>query len=141
MRYISIFIALTALTISSCKKKDTSNNHFISAKIESFTFYASGNFLKVSKNVTAPTLVIEGLMTQGNTLKLNINSFTGVPGTYQLDGSDGTASYLPETPSIEVASVHGTYTISSVTPDITGTFNFTCTDSTVVIGAFSIAPL
>ena len=81
---------------------------------------------------------IEGTAGSGAMIKLWIKDFTGKLETYQLDSVQGTATYLPPTPSVEKPAARGMVHIISVTPRLTGIFFFKCIDSIEVIGSFDV---
>ncbi len=131
------------LTLNGCKKKENKTDPFVTATAGNFQFYSSGKMVTTSKDPagTYNSLNIEGLMPSGATIKLWIKNYSGRLESLSMDSTDASASYLPVTPSIEVRSVHGTLTVTSAEPMFSGTFTFTCTDSTVVTGNFSVNPL
>lgn len=140
MKNIFLLFILSILTITACKKKETPSTRYISAKIGTANFYTSGTLVTRQRNPTNPNLQFEGVMSTGATMKFWVNGFTDQLLTFPIDGISSGASYLGPTPSIELQAVHGNLVFLTVTPDITGTFEFTCSDSSVVVGEFNIAP-
>lgn len=142
MRYIiTITLSLLSLLVS-CKKKDDTIEPFVAAKAGNFNFFASGKMVTNTKTPSGAnqSTEIQGVMASGATVKIWMRNFEGRLETLPLDSTLASASYLAPTPSIEKISVHGTLTITSVTPAIRGKFTFTCIDSSVVTGDFGVNP-
>lgn len=140
-RRLSI-ILIGLVIVASCKKKEGPRTHYVSAKAGTFDFYASGSYIttKQDHSGTGATLSVNGIMPSGAAVALWIDPFTGKLDTLSLDGASAGASFLRPTPAIESPAVYGTLIITGVTPDVTGVFTFTCTDSTHVTGHFNVAP-
>lgn len=134
---------LLLLTFVACKKKNEGHSYYLTAKAGSYQFFSTGALLTTDKSVwtTAPVLEIAGTTGVQAALKLQLVGYTGALDTFQLDSMQSYATYLPPIPSVQVYAVHGTVIITESTPDVKGTFNFTCNDSTKVAGNFIIAPL
>lgn len=142
MRYTTIIALILTSLLTSCKKKDDKIEPFVTAKTGNFNFFASGKMVtntKIPSGVNQST-EIQGVMANGATVKIWMRNFEGRLETLPLDSTLASASYLAPTPSIEKISVHGTLTITSVTPAIRGRFVFTCIDSSVVTGDFGVNP-
>src|SRR5262245_34855362 len=107
MRHISLILIVlfSLLAHSSCKKVQP-RTHYVSAKIGSTIFYASGNFVTTHRAPTNPTLQVEGVMSNGSTIKLALNNYASKPQTFLLDGTNSNASYIPPTPGVETFAVH-----------------------------------
>jgi hypothetical protein len=129
------------LTVTACKKKEEIPDNYITASVGAFRFFASGSTVTTEKGLAgASSLEVMGVMSNGATLKIWIKNYSGTLVTLPLDSVSASASFLPVTPSVEMAAVHGTLTIKKVTPVLAGTFIFTCPDSSVVDGNFSVLP-
>jgi hypothetical protein len=142
MRYTTIITLSLISFLVSCKKKDEKIDPFVAAKTGNFNFFASGKMVtntKTPSGVNQSTEII-GVMASGATIKLWMRNFEGRLETMPLDSTLASASYLAPTPSVEKVSVHGSLTITSVTPAIRGRFTFTCIDSSVVTGDFGVNP-
>lgn len=141
-RRLYILPILLLLLLSACRKKEQIPENFITATADGIRFFASGKTVTTNRAVagTSSQLEITGVMASGSTMTLWIRNFTGTLVALSMDSTEASGSYLPETPSVEYASVHGVLTIKTVTPTITGTFHFVCVDSTVVDGNFSALP-
>lgn len=142
MKHKIIITLLLTTVLASCKKKDDTIEPFVAAKTGNFNFFASGKMVTSTKTPSGVNQAseIQGVMPSGATIKLWMRNFSGMLETYPLDSTLASASYTPETPSVEKISVHGSLTITSVTPAIRGTFTFTCPDSSVVSGDFGVNP-
>ena len=143
MKKYIILTSIALISLASCRKKDDTIDPEVSAHIGNYVFYSSGKMVTAKREASVPSgpVSIEGLMSNGATLRLWIRSYVERPGILNLDSSDAAATYLPPTPSIEVRSVRGILNITQVTPVVTGTYFFVCTDSTAVNGSFKINPL
>jgi hypothetical protein len=141
-RYI-LLTSIALVTLASCGKKDKPVDPEVSARIGNFVFYSSGKMVTAKREASVPSgpVSIEGLMSNGATLRLWIRSYVEKPGILNMDSTDAAATYLPPTPSLEVRAVRGTLSITQVTPVVTGTYFFVCNDSTAVNGSFKINPL
>ncbi len=137
----NIFLLFTLLlTFTACDKKEKPRTHYVSATLRNSNFYSSGDLLHTHRNPAVPDLQIEATMASGATLKIWMNDFSGNLVTFPFDSITSGASYLGPTPSVELPAVHGSVTILTVTPDITGIFHFTLPDSMLIVGNFNIAP-
>jgi hypothetical protein len=140
MKYLLIILLPLLFTFSACKRDAADPDPYISAKAGTYPFYASGKFITTTKNAAGSynSLEILGVMANGATVKLWIKNYSGALDSLALDSVNAAASYLPPIPSIEALAVHGNLVITNATPQLKGRFTFTCTDSTVVIGDFSV---
>jgi len=146
MRYpaiyvLSIFCVVTALI--GCKKETaskTTTSHFVLATVSSSggAFSSSGDMVKTTKNAGSPFPYVEvnGTSPSGARISVWIYSYTGAVGTYTMDGTNYGGTYRPTATTSPIQSVYGSLTVSTVTPNLTGSFNFTCSDSTVISGTF-----
>lgn len=136
-----LFFALVfILTCSfSCRKVNSSN--YISATVNGESWIADESMA---------TQTTEGITIQGTVQKTGSNVALYLPrdytvGTYNFDtsgtfGNTAHASYIAHNYDNSFRLSHvGTITVKSVSTYITGTFSFTCTDSThVQDGVFSV---
>lgn len=143
MRKFFLLTLLSAAAITSCKKNDKKIDPEVSAKAGKAIFYSSGKMVTSHKDAMGSynSATIEGLMSDGATLRLWIRSYSEELDTFAMDSTGASATYLPPTPSVEVKAVRGTLIILSTTPVYSGSYNFVCSDSTVVTGTFKINPL
>ncbi len=139
---LSICTATIALT--GCKKEPaskTTTSHFMSASISGSggVFSSSGAMVTTNKNAASPNPYVEvnGTSTSGARITVWIYSYIGAIGTFSMDGTSYGGTYRPSGTAMPVPSAHGSLTISAVTPNVTGSFNFTCWDSTVIAGTFN----
>jgi len=135
---------LVLLAVAGCKKEEKIEP-VVTAKAGNFQFYSSGKMVTSHKDAatTYSSVDIEGLMANGASLKIWINTYTGRLDTLAItpDSTSVAASFLPPTPAIESEAIHGSLIILSVTPSFSGTFSFTCSDSTQVTGTFKVPAL
>jgi hypothetical protein len=142
MKHYIILTIILLFTVSACKKKEVIPDPFISATADNYSFFASGKTVSSYKSVmgTYTSLQIEGVMASGASMTLWIKNYSGTLDSLSLDSTTASATYLPVTPSVSVTSVYGKLVIKSVTPALTGNFEYTCTDSTKVKGSFRVIP-
>ncbi len=142
LKRLLLLVVILLAGLVSCRKKEKYPENFISASTGTYKFFASGKTVNTYKGAgaTSSSLTVEGVMASGATLRIWIRDYASKPGVLSLDSVDASASFLPVTPSVERTSAHGVLTIKTITPALTGTFNFTCTDSSVVEGSFSVVP-
>ena len=102
-------------------------------------FSATDTFLKSIDNTssTHPTLTIIGHDNNGDVLDLVIYNYPIAVGTFPVD-SVHTSAYYTHFPTGGGVAKSGTVVITSVTPNVAGTFTFTCTDLTIVTGAYQV---
>ncbi len=139
MRYIPLLFIVCMCALAACKK-DPPRTHYISARIGNLSFYASGKTVTRSFNTVSPTFQMEGVLSTGATIKIALNNYASHPDTFQLDGVNSTASWIAPTPSVETPAVRGYLIVKTITPDVTGIFQYACADSSVVTGDFNVAP-
>lgn len=135
---------IAAITIGSCKKdtaSKTTSSHFVLATVSGGggSFSASDGMVKTNKNSGSPLPYVEvnGTSPSGTSITVWIYSYAGTIGTFSMDGSNYGGTYKPTTTAAAMPSAHGSLTVTAVTPNLTGSFNFTCTDSTVITGTFN----
>ncbi len=135
---ISLLTALAA----GCKK-EKKQDPYITAKAGIYDFYASGGRVASStqKYSSYTSATVEGATSDGAMITLWIRDFTGKLESYQLDSTQGAATYRPPTPSVDNPAVRGNLHILSVTPRLRGIFQFKCADSIEVIGSFDVDPI
>jgi hypothetical protein len=121
--------------ISGCSKSSSSSPSYSMTASVSGTSYSAGNCIAVNNGTY---IVIEGIggATTAPTfpyLAISLTNYNKTTGTFNFDSSQTTnwAEYLTSSSTYKI-SKSGSVTITSVSPNITGTFLFTCTDGTVV---------
>ena len=141
---LRLFIAAT--TIGSCQKDTASkatSSHFVLATVSGSggSFSASDGMVTTNKNSASPFPYVEvnGTSSSGARISVWIYSYVGSIGTFSMDGSNYGGTYKPTATSAAIPSAHGSLIITAVTPNLTGSFSFTCTDSTVITGTFNSA--
>ena len=130
--YIALFMITCAFSCS--KQKD---NGSMTATVNGGSWVAD-EWLGTK---TADGITIQGTLhySSGDYSNIAIYFPKGYPaGTYDLSAAH--ASYIPHNYSSTILlSVYGTASIISVSPNVMGTFSFTCSDSTKVEqGTFSV---
>ncbi len=156
MKILSSLSILTIILVSfsACTKTNNGpvavNNHveYVTASTTgSFagTFYAYDSTITAVKNTTGlhpVTSITAGSSVGtliGSSLSFVIWDYPVTTGTYQLDSVNATAEYLHFPDGGGVARrPGGTLVLTSVTPYITGTYTFTCTDLTIVTGSLNV---
>ncbi|MCW3123319.1 MAG: hypothetical protein JWQ38_2811 [Flavipsychrobacter sp.] len=134
-----ILPALACLILySACKKsekKTTSSPHYISFTMPDGTFYK--DTLMQCEGAVGTEVQI-GASTKAGTFMLWFKNYTGTIGTYPLDNINQ-RSYVTGIGISDplCVSVHGSLTITAVSPDIIGSFVYTRADSGIVSGAFN----
>jgi hypothetical protein len=138
----SRFVALSILAFSSCTRHSgtrTTSAHYISASIS-----GGGSFYTTDPNINTGGSVggnvkIDGVMsTSGPQLEFSFLAYPGTTGTYSLGLVSVEGSYHAAADIVSPESVHGTLTLTAVTPNIVGTFSFTRADSSVVSGSMNV---
>lgn len=135
-KVVLITIALAGMTLFSGCKKTGSTSGTIKATINGVDFSTnhcivhSGSHLAVdggSYRSTPPSAYI----------MLDIYHYTGV-GTYNITDSTVGAAVDSSATVIPIA-IYGTVVVTATSPNIVGTFSFTCADSTKVTnGSFNV---
>ena len=139
------FVALLIISaFASCTKhtaEKTTSPYYLSATSTTIgSFYSSGTLLSAGGS-SGTKLAISGTSSTGATMYLWLNPYPGITGTFALSDSNSGAEYITPTYSAVIISVHGTVTLTSVTPNIIGTFAYTGIDSVVVTGSFNVVPV
>lgn len=135
------------VSLGSCKKNNSDPTTYFIATISSAsqtTTQAFGTVSEDSSNSGSGAIGIHGAnLDQSNNpvqiINIILQNFSG-PGTYNIDGT-GTYAYATYSPDGNpgYVSKNGSITITAVQPYLTGTFNFTTTDSTrITSGKFSV---
>jgi len=94
----------------------------------------------VTATLTSGVLNIQGVVWGNNlttTISLFNNSYTGTPGTISFNAGGNATFAETGSATINDASASGSFTITAVSPLLTGTFSFTNADASVVTGTFS----
>lgn len=150
---LSVF-ALILVSFSACVKTNNSavpvnpGVQYVSASTTgSFagTFYAYDSTLKAIKDLSGTHPVTKIMATStagtlvGSSLSIVIFDYPVDTGKYLFDSVNTTASYhhFPDGGGVAING-RGGMDISSVSPYITGTYTFTCTDLTMVTGSFNV---
>src|ERR1700744_6568920 len=114
---------------TGCSPDKTINPSGMTAIAGKKTFTAAPYFLKASRN--AGDLYISGATSDTSTITFTINNFTGSTGTVAIDGHFVTATYdsLADSAGLSIErAAYGAIVFTSVSPNLVGTFYFTCSD-------------
>ena len=123
---------------------ENSDGYFMNAKIGDTQFSASG-IREVSGVITSSTGTLNIIGSNGSksTLKyvsLGVTSYTNTPGTYNIVPGKIIGSLSLRPARIQIA-VYGKIILTSANAaNVSGSFSFTCKDSTKVSGTF-VAPV
>jgi len=136
---IAAIVMIGALAFTSCKKSDnSSSNGSLKATAGSTSVNSNYCIATYSDSILS---VFGANVSSSNPfpyVSLSLLSWNGTAGTYAIDGFAVGADYIPGL-TTTVPAVYGTITISTVaSTQISGTFSFTCSDSTKVTnGSFT----
>lgn len=141
-----LFIALAALLSFTGCKKDTASKttagHYLSASSGSIGSFHSSSYID-AEGASGAKIAIDAEATTGARLSLYINPYVGTVGVIPLGpwgpGSETGGIYHSTTSSAPISSTSGNITITAVTPDIIGTFNYVATDGSTFTGSFNVA--
>jgi hypothetical protein len=128
----------------SCKKSDNNNNnHAMTATINSAAFKSPLCYAAISDSVMTITASSNSSTLAFPNISLVISNFSGA-GTYTIGSINGgtftTSAVIDSTDTSGIQSIYGTISITATSPNVVGTFSFTCSDSTkVTSGAFNAA--
>ena len=134
---VAFGIAVVVLLAPGCKKgnsTDTYSPNMIATINDSVFSVTDPSQISASKAVSGTNtyLYIYGESGTGELIKISIINNTG-PATIQFVGSNASAYYYPSGLTNPYSqAVSGSVTLTSVTPSLVGTFNFTCADGTQV---------
>jgi hypothetical protein len=138
------FILSIFLIFPACKKADNPPKPLvvgIKATINGLTFTGSNC---TSEMLIKSLFIVGGNFTDSSntnlpniTLIINTNGLVST-GAFPIDENSYKA-LIDSTPYLQLAAVEGTINIISASPDIVGTFSFTCSDSTKVTNGSFIA--
>lgn len=140
MKRFSAICLLGIMVFASCTRTGTSGHHITASSTGSAgSFSSTGSSVNTAGAVGAK-ITVEGVSASGARLLINLNPYAGITGTFPVDDTiiNSCCVYYPVTSSSGIMSAHGFVTLTSVTPDIIGTFNFTARDSAVFTGSFNV---
>ena len=144
MKYRKVILKAAAIALflfQSCKKADNGGQYSLTATIGSTRFSTSDATLQTISNTY---IVINSTSSSQGSIGLELDTYNGI-GTYPLVYRGVLPTAYVEinksvpTGTIEHDCAYGQIVITSITPNMSGTFYFVCTDSTVVSnGTFSV---
>jgi len=143
MKHVTTLIIISLITLSlfiGCTTKSTVAPVGMTAVAGDHSFSVSDGM--ISANKSTGTLYITASDTVNHrSISLTVYNYVAQTGNVTIDGVYAQGSYDSTASAFTVENgSHGTITFSAVAPQIVGTFNFTCTDSTKVSnGTFSVA--
>ena len=150
-KLLSIFI-VSATLLSSCKKTSSTpvavgpTVQYLSASTTgqyAGTLYATIGYLSASWDNSGmhPILHIAASniagSLKGSSINFVVNDYPFTTRTLAINDTTVTAQYI-HFPTGGGYATQGSLTITSITPYITGTFNFRCTDLTIVSGSLNV---
>jgi len=134
-------VAACALLFTACSKSPkakTTTTHFVSATSSTIgTFYSSGSMVSAG-GAAGAKIEIDATSLGGATLTLYMNPYSATTGFFPISGLSVGGVYHSGTYDTVISSVHGNITLTSVTPDVIGTFSYTGSDSSVFSGSFNV---
>jgi hypothetical protein len=133
---------LGIMIIASCTPgTGTAGHHITSSSTGSAGSFSSTGSSVTTSGAAGAKISILGMASSGAKMYIILNPYAGVTGTFPLsDTSNTLCQYNPAGGAAANPSVHGTVTLTSVTPNIVGTFSFTGRDSSIFTGSFN-APM
>lgn len=134
MKLRSLTTILLLLAIAGCKKSPD-------APLQSFNATVNGNSFSantIKATLSGSDLYVHGLESADNGFIIEVPMFTTADSTYTIESSAAFASY--NTSTTNSFGIHGAVTVHlNGTTGATGTFYFTCSDSTrVTNGNFKV---
>jgi len=136
-----VIISLVSIMLTtSCTTKSTVTPTGMTATGGDNTFSISGGLITANKSTG--TLYINASDTINHrSITLTIYNYTAQTGNVTINGVNAQATYdSTSSPSNIENAYYGNINLTAVSPQLIGTFNFTCTDSTKVKnGTFSVA--
>lgn len=128
--------------IASCTKKPvakTTSPNYLSASSSTIgSFYCSGASVSAG-GASGAKLEIDASAASGRRMVLFLNPYTATTGYIAITGGTYVGGqYSSAANDTVVMSAHGNITLTSVSPNVIGTFNYTGTDSMVYSGSFNV---
>ena len=158
VKTISVILLITAAIVACKKSSDkpatsSSSPFFMKARVDSASFstvYCATYFSQNSDTFFIQGYNLADTLTQVHSypqIMLCLYHYGITPGTFLIGGNSGNTAFYITGPTTSVQALYGSitmltipYAIASDTP-VTGTFHFTCTDSTFVSGGTYTASL
>ena len=147
-----LYILVILLAISSCKKTNSGPNpvfpdmQYLSAATTgkyAGTLYATGTALTTTQDNSGmhPVLYISAANVSGSLDSSGVNfviyNYPLAADTIAFNDTNAAAQYI-HYPTGSVNAMRGSMILTSVSPYITATYTFTCTDLTIVSGSFKV---
>ena len=133
---LALSVIITAFGCTKTASKTTSGHYVTVTTSGGGSFTTTDTTAKAWRDATY--LGIEGKSTSGALISLGIIS-AATAGTWHFPypAESATGYYISATSSF-VTAAHGSITLTSVSPDLVGTFHFTGIDSAVYSGSFNV---
>ncbi len=129
-------VLLTIATLSACTRgARTTSGHFINAAASTGTSVSTSDPNIHSSGTVGGNVKLAGVTTSSE-VEIWFLSYPGTTGTFTLDNVNRGIIYGYT--SDTAVCVSGTLTITSVTPDVVGTFSYTRNDMSTVTGSFNV---
>lgn len=140
----AVFLAvlIAACFFGSCSKKDSHSNpintypvdpvdYVMNDTINGVMFNSVHCIASISNNVLS--ISAENSLTDTGfvIMEMNIPGYSGI-GTYTISPSSGITANIDSAVGGMIFALYGTISVTATSPLITGTFSFTCKDSTKV---------
>lgn len=138
----SIFAILAICVLGSCTKEPSAkatSTHYVSASSSSIgSFYVSDPNISVV-GAAGLKITITATASSGATIDLYVNPYAATPGIIVVDTNTG-GVYTSASSTTAVGSVpgSGSITLTSVTPDIIGSFSYIGSDGNTFTGSFNV---
>jgi len=141
MKKILTFAAIAAISFSAftgCKKSSSSSSYFVKATVNGTPLSLNYGYGIVNSGIV-DIFGFNGSGTSVTFPEITLVSTNSAAGTYTIDGMTVMAA-IDSSATSAIGAAYGTLTITTSTASVmTGTFSFTCTDSTKVTnGSFTV---
>jgi hypothetical protein len=142
MKYISTLSIAAVLILTGCTKEPaakTTAGHYLTATSSTIgTFSVTGTSVSAG-GAAGAKISITAESASGSYLTLYINPYAGTVGVLPITGTPAVGGVYHPTPGTAITSVSGNITLTTVSPDIIGTFNYTASDGSTFAGSFDVA--
>lgn len=141
-KIISIIPIAAIALLTSCTKEPvakTTAGHYLTATSSTIgTFSVTGTSVSAG-GAAGAKISITAESASGSYLTLYINPYAGTVGVLPITGTPAVGGVYHPTPGTAITSLSGNITLTAVTPDIIGTFNYTASDGSTFAGSFDVA--
>lgn len=139
MKNLLLLFLPAVLAVTSCSRTGSSGHFITGSSTSTGSFSATGSSINTD-GAAGAKIVIDGRSSSGSRMLIILNPYSGVTGTFPVDDTiiNSRCEYIPASGSPVNISAHGTVTLTSVTPNIVGTYSFTGRDSGSYSGSFNV---